>query len=128
MNALAYPFAHETGLYFKGKREYTLPACGVCSICLAIFMIVCWLIIFVPVLGGQIRSSELKVGVLVTPGGIPVNLNAAGGYISSGPSYFAKLFGAEDLQTAPKLNIVEFVDQFKTIEVFGANSCDTVDG
>ena len=92
LETFAYPFAHETGLYFKGRREYTLPACGVCSACLAIFVIVCWFILFVPVISGAVRSSELRVGALSTPGGVPLNLNT-GGAVSSSPSYLAQFFG-----------------------------------
>lgn len=52
LDFLASPFAHETGFYFKGRKQYTIPACAICSVLSIIFLILSFLVLFIPVFSG----------------------------------------------------------------------------
>lgn len=57
LDFLASPFAHETGFYFKGRRQYTIQACAGCSVFCIFIIAISFLYLFVPVFTGEIIES-----------------------------------------------------------------------
>ncbi len=76
-----------------------------------------------PVIRGTIVKNEMVKTPFSTPGSVPL-YNRQDGKKSKDPGFLAKLFGRQVHQPPKSINIPAFIDQFRQIEVYGANSCD----
>ena len=112
----ALPYGHETGFYFKGRRTYTWQACGFCTMISIIFAIVLFFVLFWPVLSGSVVYSDLKMDSFRVP---------PNPYI---PFALSRLYGRKATRPVPTLDLDEFVQQFRQIEIHGADLCTTKAG
>jgi hypothetical protein len=58
---MAFPFGHDSGLYYNGRRTFTPQYCGLCSILSIIIFITLFFILVWPCLTGSIIFSDLKI-------------------------------------------------------------------
>lgn len=79
---LASPFAHETGLYFEGRRYFTLPMCGLCSFFSLIVVAFLFYLLIWPALIYSTDHSDLRIDSFKYPqsADIPSNLGQIYGY------------------------------------------------
>jgi hypothetical protein len=96
LDTLASPFAHETGFYFKGRKQYTIQSCAGCTVFCIFILLIAFLYLFIPVFGGQIVASELERVPFNTPAGIPL-YNNEDGVVSRSPGFLAQLYGRKQL-------------------------------
>ena len=123
LNILAAPYRHETGFYFRGKKTFTNQKCALCSVFIVVFVLSLVLVLFAPIFKGTIVQNEMIKSPFSTPGSVPL-YNRKDGKKSSDPGALARLFGREAHRPLKHLNISAFIDQFRQIDVYGANSCD----
>ena len=108
-----------------GKRYFTLRPLALCSIVSILTMIVCFFVLFWPVISGEYVDTELVFETFSIPGSVPWNLNKNGG-ISKAPGFLSKFFGRSPQGHGNSVNLTAFVDQFKQFEVLNTDSCNLV--
>jgi hypothetical protein len=118
-NSLSSPFSYESGFYFKGKKSYHMWRFSVCSLAGLIFLLCSTVVLFEPVLSGRVIYSDLESQPMNSPADLPKSLAA--------PSWISQFFGEQVPREHPILNLTKFVDQYKYIEVFGAEKCEDTD-
>lgn len=76
-------FSHETGIYFKGKKYYTIKALGICTITIFLILISLFFIIFGPLMTDMTVKTELQISSFSRP------------ITNRKPSGLSQLFGQE---------------------------------